>query len=145
MKWKLEEEEDYFKIYDSKKNVAGYLDPDYGKAGQDTIDAMLKNHEFVRSAFLMLPMVKFGIFDSERMQVHELHSRLENALARTDAWRNCLGKLGAPHWIGVSHTDHDMLSITIPIAFSEPVPLVKDRLRDAVSPTLDGLQQLGLL
>ena len=29
--WKLELEEDYFRIYDSKKMIAGYFDPDFGK------------------------------------------------------------------------------------------------------------------
>ena len=30
MLWKLESDEDYFRIYDSKKMIAGYFDPDYG-------------------------------------------------------------------------------------------------------------------
>ena len=28
--WKLELDEEYFRIYDSKKMIAGYFDPDYG-------------------------------------------------------------------------------------------------------------------
>jgi len=29
--WKLELEENYFRIFDSKKQIAGYFDPDYGE------------------------------------------------------------------------------------------------------------------
>jgi len=145
MGWKLEEEEDYFKIYDVKKNIAGYLDPDYGDADHARIERMLKNQDPVLGAFLMLPMVKFGIFDSGYKDVQSLRAKLEEALARTDAWRDFLVSRNTGHSIGVSHTDHDMLSVTIPVRFSRPVPLIKDSLLGAVSPILDQLQQLGLL
>ena len=29
--WKLDREDDYFRIYDSKKDIAGYFDPDFGE------------------------------------------------------------------------------------------------------------------
>jgi len=50
MLWKLELEEEFFRIYDSKKLIAGYFDPDYGDIypkdnSQEIISSMLKNHD----------------------------------------------------------------------------------------------------
>ncbi len=50
MLWKLESEEIFFHIYDSKKLIAGYIDPDYGdlhpkEKSEEIILSMLKNHD----------------------------------------------------------------------------------------------------
>ena len=50
MLWKLESDEDFFRIYDSNKMIAGYFDPDYGdvypkEKEQEIIENMLKNHD----------------------------------------------------------------------------------------------------
>lgn len=149
MAWKLEQEGDYFRIYGDDKNVAGYLDPDYGLAGQeddqDKIDRMLKRHDAVPGAFLMVPMVKFSIFDVERLDVRSLQARMVSAADRIATWRALLDDLGNVHWIGISHTDTDMLAVTIGLRFPSPAPLRKEALLEEVKPMLDRLRRLNLL
>ena len=61
-------EEEFFRIFDSKKDIVGYFDPDYGELfpkekESEIIDQMHKNHDKIPGGFLMVPLVKFGIFD----------------------------------------------------------------------------------
>ena len=70
MLWKLEFDEGYFRILDNKKLVAGYFDPDYGDVfpkenAEEIIESMVKNHEKVIGGVIMVPLVKFGLFDSD--------------------------------------------------------------------------------
>ena len=91
-------------------------------------------------------MVKFGIFDNkEEMDILFLSSRLDDANARLDAWKEFLLEKQMQHSIQMAHTDNDMLSLTFPIKFSENISLDKDKLLDALSPTLDLLGSKGLL
>ena len=151
MMWRLELEENYFHIYDSKKDIAGYLDPDYGNVQPEDeqdriIERMLKERDTVQGAFLMLPMVKFGVFDVEHLDVSSLQGQIRTADARVAAWRGFLdGRGGIPHWIHVSHTDQDMLAVTIPIRFSRPTPLKESALLEEAAPILDQLHGLRLL
>ena len=68
--WKLELDENYFRIFDSNKKIAGYFDPDYGKIyppekETELIEQMHENREKVNGGLIMVPMLKFGIFDSD--------------------------------------------------------------------------------
>ncbi|MEK0319430.1 MAG: hypothetical protein QQN43_07605, partial [Nitrosopumilus sp.] len=70
MLWKLELDENYFHIYDSKKLIAGYFDPDYGdlypkENSEEIISSMLKNHDKISGGLIMIPLVKFGLFDTD--------------------------------------------------------------------------------
>ncbi|MDH3766595.1 MAG: hypothetical protein OER82_12420 [Nitrosopumilus sp.] len=70
MLWKLESDEDFFRIYDPKKLVAGYFDPDYGDIfpksnSEEIISSMLKNHDKILGGVIMVPLVKFGLFDTD--------------------------------------------------------------------------------
>ena len=63
--WKLERDEDYFRIFDSKNDIAGYFDPDYGELfpkekEHEIIQQMHKNQDKISGGFFMAPMVKFG-------------------------------------------------------------------------------------
>ena len=49
------------------------------------------------------------------------------------------------HFIGISHTDQDMLTVTFPITFSKPTPLEKSNLLEEIFPVLTLLQQSELL
>ena len=49
------------------------------------------------------------------------------------------------HYVSISHTDQDMLTITFPIKFLKPTPLDKKELIIEITPTLDSLQKLNLL
>lgn len=149
--WKLDLDSDFFRILDKNRNIAGYFWPDYGqlvpenKAGE-MIEKMHKNHDPIPGGFLTVPMVKFGIFDNkEEMDILFLSSRLDDANARLDAWKEFLLEKQMQHSIQMAHTDNDMLSLTFPIKFSENISLDKDKLLGALSPTLDLLASKGLL
>ncbi|SHO46981.1 conserved hypothetical protein [Nitrosotalea sinensis] len=150
--WTINPEEDYFKIYDDNKTLVGYFAPEYGdiqpedKAYQ-VRQEMLKNHDLVKSGYLMLPMVKFGIFeDGKDMTIDYVEQQLRLVHVRILAWKNLLTEKNiAHHKILVSHTDHDMLSITLGIIFTTDIPLEKTKILDTLSGVLDFAQERGLL
>jgi hypothetical protein len=150
--WKIERDEEYFRISDSKKDIAGYFDPDYGdlfpkEKELELIDKMHKNRDKIPGGFLMVPMVKFRIFDNDKeTRIEELEKKLEDVKQRISQWKNLLLETKNVFYnIRVSHTDQDMLSITFSIKFDFPVPLEKNSLLENLQPTLDLLQRQGLL
>lgn len=150
--WKIERDEEYFRIFDSKKDIAGYFDPNYGEIlpkekEMDIIDQMHENHDKIPGGFLMVPMVKFQIFDNdEESKIDEILQKLEIVKHRISQWSNFLiESKNEFHGIRVSHTDQDMLSITFPIIFDSPLPLEKNILLEKLKSTLDLLQKQGLL
>jgi len=150
--WKLEREEDYFRIYDSSKDIAGYFDPDYGELfppekEQELIDQMHKNQDKITRGVIMIPMVKFQIFGAENeLDIMDLQKLLNNVQERISIWDSFLSETNRQnHTIRVSHTDQDMLSISFPIKFKEPVPLDKKKILNEIEPILDSMQQRGLL
>ncbi|MEM3065229.1 MAG: hypothetical protein QW177_07645 [Candidatus Nitrosotenuis sp.] len=149
--WKLELDGDFFRIFDKNHKIAGYFVPDYGQLfpeenADEIIEKMHKNHDKIPGGFLTVPMVKFGIFDSkEDMDILYLQSHMEDATSRIEAWKEFLLERQMQHAINISYTDNDMLSLTFPIKFAEHVQLEKKMLLDALEPTLDLLQQKGLL
>ena len=150
--WKIDRDEDYFKIYDSKKDIAGYFDPDYGELfpkdkESELIEHMHKNHDKIPGGFLMVPMVKFGIFGSENeMNINQVQNQIDSVKQRLSKWKNFISETGNEfHSVQVSHTDQDMLSITFPIRFQKPVPLEKNSLLQEIESTLDLTQKQGLL
>lgn len=152
MLWKLELDEEYFRIYDSKKMIAGYFDPDYGdlypkENAEQIISAMLKTHDKISRGMIMVPLVKFGLFDRDLdtniLNVQENVSRVETHLQK---WNSVLSEINCEfHSVRISHTDQDMLTITFPISFSQPTSLKKEELIKELFPTLDLLQKRGLL
>ena len=150
--WKLDLDGEYFKIFDSKKLIAGYFDPDYGvifptENSTEIISQMLKNKDVIVGGFLMMPMVKFGLFDSD-LDTHldELESQINRVGLHLQKWRNFITCINNPeHSIRISHTDQDMLTITFPIKFSKPTPLEKTELLNEISPILDKIHELDLL
>jgi hypothetical protein len=149
--WKLEREDDFFRIFDKDHKIAGYFVPEYGDIhpedkAEEIIDQMHKNHDKVPGGYLTVPLVKFGIFDSNKdMDVLYLQDHISEASNRVDAWAGFLSQNQMRHAIRISHTDHDMLSLTFPIKFTSHVPLDKKMILEAISPTLDMLHQKGLL
>ncbi|MFN3655406.1 MAG: hypothetical protein ACK4TO_08815 [Candidatus Nitrosotenuis sp.] len=149
--WKLELDEDFFRIFDNDHKIAGYFVPDYGQLfpeekADEIIEKMHKNHDKVPGGFLTVPMVKFGIFDSkEDMDILYLQSHIADATSRIEAWKEFLLERQMQHAINISYTDHDMLSLTFPIKFAEHVPLEKKLLLDTLVPTLDLLAEKRLL
>ena len=152
MLWKLESDEDFFRIYDSKKLVAGYFDPDYGDIfpksnSEEIISSMLKNHDKILGGVIMVPLVKFGLFDTDLdttlTKVEEQVIRVNEHLQK---WKIFLSETNRKvHSIRISHTDQDMLTIAFQIKFSKPTPLEKISLFKGLFPTLDLLQKSNLL
>jgi hypothetical protein len=150
--WKLDLDEEYFRIYDSNKLVAGYFDPDYGDVypkenSEEIISQMLKNHDKITGGFIMVPMVKFGLFDSDlETNLDTVEAQVNSVLDRLSRWRKFLSKTNLKiHYVRISHTDQDMLTITFPFKFSKPTPLDKKEMVVELTPTLDLLQKLNLL
>ncbi|HSG83442.1 MAG: hypothetical protein ACE5RS_04650 [Nitrosopumilus sp.] len=152
MLWKLELDENYFRIYDSKKLIAGYFDPDYGDIfpkdnAEEIISDMIKNHDKITGGAIMVPLVKFRLFDTDLdtslTNVEEQVTRVNTHLQK---WKNFLSETShQAHSIRISHTDQDMLTITFPILFSKPTPLEKTLLLEELLDTLELLQKSELL
>ncbi|MBI5859610.1 MAG: hypothetical protein HZB73_02630 [Nitrosarchaeum sp.] len=150
--WKLDLDDEYFRILDSKKLVAGYFDPDYGhifpkENSVEIISQMLKNHDKISGGLIMIPLVKFGLFDSDLdIDINELETQVNRVGEHLKKWKDFIAKTNnTVHSIRISHTDQDMLTITFPIKFSEPTPLDKAEILKEISPILDLLQKLNLL
>ena len=152
MLWKLESDEDFFRIYDSKKLIAGYFDPDYGdifpkKNSEEIISSMLKNHDKILGGMIMVLLVKFGLFDTDLdTDLSEVQENVSRVNTHLQKWKNFLsGTDPHMHYVRISHTDQDMLTITFQIKFSKPTPLEKTKLMDEIFTTLDLLQKSDLL
>ena len=152
MVWKLELDEYYFRIYDSKKQIAGYFDPDYGKIYPqekeiEIIEQMHKNHDKISGGLLMVPMLKFGIFDSDyESNIVGLENQLSSVNDQIVRWKEFLSNAdNQAHSIRISHTDQDMLTITLPFKFSKPIPLEKNEILNEIEPTLNLMHKQGLL
>jgi len=150
--WKLDLDEEYFRIYDSKKLIAGYFDPDYGdifpkENSEEIISQMLKNYDKIPGGFIMVPMVKFGLFDTDlEANIDTVETQVNSVLDRLKRWREFLSKNNLKiHFVRISHTDQDMLTITFPVKFSKPTPLDKKEMIVEITPTLDLLHKLNLL
>ena len=150
--WKLDLDEEYFKIYDSNKLVAGYFDPDYGdlypkKNSDEIIAQMLRNHDKINGGFIMVPMAKFGLFDTDlETDINTIEAQVASVQDRLKRWKEFLSKKKLKiHYVRISHTDLDMLTITFPVKFSKPTPLDKKEMMGEMMSTLDLLQKLNLL
>ncbi len=152
MLWKLELDEGYFRIFDSKKLIAGYFDPDYGEIypkenSEEIILSMLKNHDKILGGVIMVPLVKFGLFDTDLdTNLSEVVQNVNRVTEHLQKWNNFLSQTNRNvHSIRISHTDQDMLTITFKMEFSKPTPLEKTKLIEEIFPTLDLLQKSGLV
>ena len=149
--WKIEREDDFFRIFDKDQKIAGYFVPEYGDIQpeekiEEIIEQMHKNGDKVPGGYMTVPMVKFGIFDSnDDLDIVYLQGQLADASARLDAWAEFLSQNQMRHAIRMSHTDSDMLSLTFPIKFTDQIPLDKKIILETIAPTLDLLHQKGLL
>jgi hypothetical protein len=152
MLWKLESDEGFFRIFDSKKLIAGYFDPDYGdiftkKNSEEIISLMLENNDNILGGTIMVPLVKFALFDTD---LDTTLSNVEEQVIRVNThlqkWKNFLSETNHQvHSIRISHTDQDMLTIAFPVRFSKPTPLEKTSLQEELFTTLEMLQKSDLL
>lgn len=98
MLWKLESEENFFHIYDSKKLIAGYFDPDYGdlhpkENSEEIILSMLKNHDKISGGLIMVPLVKFRLFDTDLdTNISEVEQNVIRVTGHLQKWKNFLSQ-----------------------------------------------------
>ena len=152
MLWKLELDEGYFRIFDSKKLIVGYFDPDYGEIypkenSEEIILSMLKNHDKILGGIIMVPLVKFRLFDTDLdTSLSEVEKNVNRVTEHLQKWKNFLSQTNRlVHSIRISHTDQDMLTITFQVKFSKPTPLEKIKLMEEIFSTLDLLQKSSLV
>jgi len=152
MLWKLDLDEGYFRIFDSKKLIAGYFDPDYGEIypkenSEEIILSMLKNHDKILGGVIMVPLVKFGLFDTDLdTSISMVEQNVNRVTEHLQKWKIFLSETNRHvHSIRISHTDQDMLTITFKVKFSKPTSLEKIKLMEEIFPTLDLLQKSGLV
>jgi len=152
MLWKLEFDEGYYRIYDSKKLIAGYFDPDYGdiypkENSEEIILSMVKNHDKILGGMIMVPLVKFRLFDTDLdTSLSEVERNVNRVAGHLQKWKNFLSQTNRQvHSIRISHTDQDMLTITFKLKFSKPTPLEKTELMEEIFTTLDLLQKSDLV
>jgi len=152
MLWKLEFDEGYYRIYDSKKLIAGYFDPDYGDVypkenSEEIILSMVKNHDKILGGMIMVPLVKFRLFDTDLdTSLSEVERNVNRVAGHLQKWKNFLSQTNRQvHSIRISHTDQDMLTITFKVKFSKPTPLEKTELMEEIFTTLDLLQKSDLV
>ena len=151
--WKAELDEWNFRIFDSKMNVAGYIEPDYGIAyndekAEEKIEHMIKSGQAVTETYVTVPMLKFGIFDTDyNADIGTLESQIDTVLSRTRSWREFLEAQTncKEHHIHISHTNKDMLSITFKVIFTTRIQLDANKLLNEIRPMLDKLEKMHLL
>ena len=150
--WRLDLEDDYFRIYDTKKMLMGYFDPDYGdihppERREEEVESMLRRHDPVPGGVVMVPMVKFGLFDTDlEVGIETVRQSVLRVNEHLGKWADFLASTGCleRHAVRISHTDQDMLTVTFPVRFGHPVPLEKAALLGGLEPTLSLLQRSGL-
>lgn len=152
MLWKLESDEGFFRIYDSKKLVAGYFDPDYGdifqkENSEEIVSLMLKNHDKVLGGIVMVPLVKFGLFGTDLdTNLANVESQVNRVNEHLQKWKAFLSEMNRDwHSVRISHTDQDMLTIAFQIKFSKPTPLENTSLGEELFDTFTMLQKSDLL
>ena len=132
--------------------IAGYFDPDYGdifpkENSEEIISTMLKNHDKILGGVVMVPLVKFGLFDTDLdITISKVEENVTRVNEHLQKWKNFLSETDRQvHSIRISHTDQDMLTITFQVKFSKPTPLEKTQLQEELFSTLDLLQKSNLL
>lgn len=152
MNWRIEQEEYYFKIYDSSNQLTGYFQPDFGdiqpkEKEEEIIQQMLKNHEEVRGGLLYIPMAKLDLPADSDYTLDYLLKNFRDAMEKISAWKDLLGT--AQNIVSVraskSHSDPDMLALLLEIRFPAPIRLKEDDISKAIQSTMNTFTERGLL
>lgn len=153
VKWKLDQEEYYYKVYDEQNQLAGYFQPDYGEIQpqekqDEIIQEMIKRQDHVYGGMLYVPLLKLNLLDEQYdYDLDHVTTNLSASIGRTEKWKECISSMPSIIFARArkSHTDHDMLSVLLGVKFSAPVKLNKNMLLDALTPILDNFHAKELL
>jgi hypothetical protein len=154
MKWKVEHDYNYYKVYDGKGGLAGYFFPHYGdivpeEKDDEIAEEMHRTHAQVNEATLLVPMAKLDLLDHEEgIDIGHAERSLEANLERTRKWKGWLaGNAGAFSVFGATlytaREDRNMLSIALGIAGE--ITLGEKEVQEFLTPLLDRLHEDGLL
>ena len=150
--WQLDFEDGYFRIFDSNKLITGYFDPNYGdlskiKNPEDVISSKIKNHDSVLGGMIMIPLVKFQLFDTDlNTTISKVQQNMSRVSIHLKKWESFLSEINNTlHFVGISHTDQDMLTMTFPVKFLKPTILQESELLSEIYPILSLLQKSELL
>jgi len=76
----------------------------------------------------------------------ELKQNLSRVSNHLEKWGTFLSEINnTSHFIGISHTDQDMLTMTFPVKFLKPTILEKSDLLEEIYPILNLLEKSELL
>jgi len=152
-KWKLDEEEYHYKIYNSQNELVGYFQPDYGKIyppekEEEIIKEMLKGHDSIYGGILYIPLLKLNLVsEGADYDLEHVMLNLDASLERARRWKECISEIPSITFARArkSHSDPDMLSILLGIKFAGPVKLHKDDILNALQPIIDRFHEKELL
>jgi hypothetical protein len=170
MKWKIEYDYTYYKVYDNKGTLAGYFFPHYetseskqgrGDEGEkeekedegdridEEIERMNENHEQVRQATLLVPMAKLDLLDHEEgIGIDYAIASLEANLQRTRFWKDWLAKNAKElslHGARVYTAREDRNMLSVAIGISSTITLGEKEVKEFLTPMLDRLHGDNLL
>ncbi len=144
----MDQDETYFRVFDPQGYIAGYFDPHYGQdVTEEQIEIALKQKSRIPGGFLVVPMLKFNLFDRDLdIGIDVLEERIETVGKSLARWSNYMkGKQYPFHSIRISHTDQDMLTMTFPVRFRKPMRLDRKELVSEIYPIMESLQRQGLI
>jgi hypothetical protein len=154
-RWDLEQEEYYFKIYDSNGSIIAYFQPDYGQIEPkereyEIIERMIKRGDMVYSGLLYIPMVRFNISNEDDYSMDEVLYNLSSAIEGIKRWKEFIesnkDRLGIVNaYVRRAHTDYDMLALLMLLKFSDGLRLSKRDMLATLSILLDTIVDNGLL
>jgi hypothetical protein len=153
VKWNLDQEEYFYKVYDENGELAGYFQPDYGEIQppekeEEIIQEMLKRQDHIYGGMLYVPMLKLNLIAEEYdYDLDHVISALSASIARTEQWKERIKEMPSIIFARVrkSHSDPDMLSLLLGVRFNGPVRMKKEELLDALRPFLDSFHEKELL
>jgi hypothetical protein len=155
MRWNIEREEYYYKVYDDNGSIIAYFQPEYGQIEPrereyEIIERMLRDGEVVYSALLYMPMVKFGIDTDKDYNLDYILESINNALDSIKRWKEFIDrnrdKLSIMDiYIRRAHTDYDMLALLVTLRFKDGLRLRKKDILATVSIFLDAVVDSHLL
>jgi hypothetical protein len=155
MRWDIEREEYYYKVYDDNGSIIAYFQPEYGQIEPrereyEIIERMLRDGEVVYSALLYMPMVKFGIDTDKDYSLDYILESINNALDSIKRWKEFIDKNRdklsiMDIYIRRAHTDYDMLALLVTLRFKDGLRLRKKDILATVSIFLDAVVDSHLL